>query len=193
MDIAVTSPTPWDRSSVRGLLDIVRQDRAANGQGRLAPATQAIIVHRLGCWLADPDRHRVVFAVGWPVYRTLFALVRNGLGFEVNHEVVLGRGVRFSHQHGVVVAPGTEIGDNTLVHHDVTIGQRWNVRDPGPRAVGARIGRDVTIGAGVVIIGAVRIGDGASIGPNAVVVQDVPEGASVVAPPSRILRLHSNP
>lgn len=193
MDIRVTPPSPWDRSTWRGLVEILREDRAGNGRGTLAPASHAMFVHRVGCWLADPHRSRLVAAVGTHIYRLMFATVRNGLGYEVDRAVVLGRGVRFAHQHGIVIAPFTEIGDDTLIHHGVTIGQKWQIQTPGVKIAGARIGRGVTIGAGAVIIGPVRIGDGASVGPNAVVTQDVPEGASVVAPPSRILRLRSAP
>jgi acyl carrier protein len=52
---------------------------------------------------------------------------------------------------------------------------------------GLEIGDRVEIGAGAVIIGAITVGDGAFIGPNAVVTSDVPPGARVIAPAGRVL------
>lgn len=186
--IQVSPPSTWDASTLRGLLAIWREDREVNGRSPLIPATQALTIHRLGEWLDHPGRGRLTRLVGSLVYRAAAAYVRNHLGFEIRKETRIGRKVHFAHQHGVVIAPETQIGDGTLIHHGVTIGLRIDGRG-GPAEVGARIGSGVRIGAGVVIVGAVRIGDGASIGPNAVVSTDVPEHGSVVAAPTRVLRL----
>lgn len=88
-------------------------------------------------------------------------------------------GVRLDLPHGgfgVVMNENTEIGDDAIILHNVTIANG-----------GARIGNRVYIGAGAVIIGAVRIGDDVAIGANAVVNFNVPNGANVVAPKGTIL------
>jgi serine O-acetyltransferase len=84
--------------------------------------------------------------------------------------------------HGQVVIDGlVEIGAGTVIAPFVTIGLRaGDVR-------GATIERNVSIGTGAKVIGAVRIGEGATVGANAVVVDDVPAGATVVGAPARVV------
>jgi serine O-acetyltransferase len=82
--------------------------------------------------------------------------------------------------HGQVVIDGfVEIGAGTTIGPFVTIGLRAGDYQ------GARIARDVSIGTGAKVIGPVRIGAGARIGANAVVVDDVPAGVTVVGAPAR--------
>jgi serine O-acetyltransferase len=82
--------------------------------------------------------------------------------------------------HGQVVIDGiAEIESGAVIGPFVTIGLRAGNFD------GPRIGRNVQIGTGAKIIGPVRIGAGARIGANAVVVDDVPEGTTVVGAPAR--------
>ncbi len=84
--------------------------------------------------------------------------------------------------HGQVVIDGlVEIGSGTQLFPWITVG----LKSGEPR--GARIGRNVSIGTGAKIIGPVTIGDGARIGANAVVVKDVPPGATVVGVPAQPL------
>jgi serine O-acetyltransferase len=96
----------------------------------------------------------------------------------IGDPVIVGPGVYII--HGQVVADGlVEIHSGVVLAPWITIGLRsGNVR-------GAIIERDVSIGTGAKIIGPVRIGAGASIGANAVVVDDVPAGATVVGAPAR--------
>ncbi|WP_156887415.1 serine O-acetyltransferase [Propionicicella superfundia] len=189
-DIVVSPPSAWDARTLRGLLDICGEDRAVNGRSPFHPASQALIVHRLGEWLAHPGRNRLVARVGGFVQHAAAAYVRNYIGYEISPGAKIGRRVHFAHQHGIVIAPETEIGDDALILHEVTVGLRMDAQGGTPEA-GARIGARVRIGTGARILGAVRIGDGANIGPNAVVMTDVPENASVIAAPSRVLRLRS--
>jgi serine O-acetyltransferase len=94
---------------------------------------------------------------------------------------IIGPGLFVSHGQGTVLA-AARIGANLQVHQGVTIG--WDYRgDRGPI-----IGDDVFIGAGAKVLGAVTIGDRARIGANAVVVHDVPAGATAVGVPARIIR-----
>jgi serine O-acetyltransferase len=82
--------------------------------------------------------------------------------------------------HGQVVIDGiVEIGPGTVLAPFVTVGLR------GGDFIGPTIGPDVNIGTGAKVIGPVRVGAGAVIGANAVVVDDVPEGVAVVGAPAR--------
>lgn len=82
--------------------------------------------------------------------------------------------------HGQVVIDGiVEIGEGVTIAPFVTIGLRAGDLQ------GATIERDVAIGTGAKIVGPVRIGAGARIGANAVVLDDVPAGATVVGAPAR--------
>jgi serine O-acetyltransferase len=106
--------------------------------------------------------------------------------FMYTHEVPftakLGRRVAFAHQGCIVIHWLAEIGDDCTISHNVTIGAAKGWDHP-------TLGKGVQVGVGAVIIGSIRIGDGARIGPNAVVMSNVPPGATVFAPPSRVVIL----
>ena len=91
-------------------------------------------------------------------------------------------GLSLPHPTGIVVGEGVQIGADSTIYQNVTIG-RARVSD-GSYPV---LGHSVTIYAGAVIVGNVRIGDGATIAANAVVLKDVPAGATAVGAPARIL------
>ncbi|MBF5040772.1 acetyltransferase [Aggregicoccus sp. 17bor-14] len=95
----------------------------------------------------------------------------------------LGEGVELGYGGiGVVVAPGVHVGPRTFLCQNVTLGER-------PDAPGVpRLGADVMVGAGAMVLGPVTVGDHAEIGANAVVTEDVPPGAVVAGVPARILR-----
>jgi serine O-acetyltransferase len=84
------------------------------------------------------------------------------------------------HPNGVVIHPDAVIGPNCLIFQQVTIGTRDGSTPPV-------IGGHVDIGAGAKILGALSIGDHASIGANAVVIRDVPEGTTAVGIPAKII------
>jgi len=94
---------------------------------------------------------------------------------------IIGRGAEFGpgfvliHAQGVVINGNVRGGANVLIEHQVTIGAE--------RRESPVLGNDIFIGAGAKILGSVRLGDGAKVGANAVVVHDVPPGATVVASP----------
>jgi serine O-acetyltransferase len=78
------------------------------------------------------------------------------------------------HPFGIVVSSGVEFGEDVVIGHQVTIGNRSGVM------AAPKIGDRVYIGAGAKILGPVTIGDDAVVGANAVVTKDVPARATVV-------------
>jgi len=91
-------------------------------------------------------------------------------------------GLRLDLPHGgfgVVIGHDVKIGDDAIIFHKVTIGHA----KPGPVVIGDRL----YAGTGASIIGPLRIGDDVTIGANAVVTFDVPDGATVVGQKARIL------
>lgn len=106
------------------------------------------------------------------------------LGYDVSPLAQVGEGLYVApHPGGVVVHPEARIGRNCNLHHGVTIGRKHR----GPHAGTPSIGDDVWIGPGAKLVGAITVGDGAVIGPNCVISDDLPAGAVVAAPRPELL------
>ncbi|HSQ81143.1 MAG TPA: serine O-acetyltransferase [Casimicrobiaceae bacterium] len=104
-------------------------------------------------------------------------------GIEIHPGATIGRRVFIDHGMGIVIGETAEIGDDSTLYHGVTLGgTSWNKGKRHPT-----LGRGVVIGAGAKVLGPIQIGDGAKIGSNAVVVRDVPPGATAVGIPARVV------
>ena len=114
----------------------------------------------------------------WALQHRFWSVVT---GADIPLAARIGGGVILPHPNGIVIHPDAVIGPNCLIFQQVTIGL---VR-ASPEA--PKIGAGVDIGAGARILGPVVVGDGAQIGANAVVVCDVPPGATAVGVPARVL------
>jgi serine O-acetyltransferase len=133
----------------------------------MAPRTHPYDIHiwngRLAKLLILFSRHRV------PVLSRFYTAFLNcDLGRP------LPRSVFLPHPFGIVLTSGAELGEDVVIGHQVTIGNRGGVM------AGPKIGNRVYIGAGAKILGPVIIGDDAIVGANAVVTRDVPAGLTVV-------------
>jgi serine acetyltransferase len=98
-------------------------------------------------------------------------------GIEVAQGTRIGPGLQLPHPICIVFGPGVEIGSNVTIQHGVTLGgatERWWPGDPAGRVV---VEDGVTFGPGSCAYGSVRIGQGAMIGANQIVTDDVPPGA----------------
>lgn len=98
-------------------------------------------------------------------------------GLEVGNDVELGDGVSFVHPIGIVIGGDAKIGNRVRFMGNNTVGTAKENGYP-------IIEDDVTVGAGARILGPIRIGKGAVIGANAVVIRDVPPGAVVTGVPA---------
>jgi serine O-acetyltransferase len=104
---------------------------------------------------------------------------------DVDIRTTFGDNLRLPHPTGVVIHGDVRIGDNCMVMQQVTIGQLASGGVPV-------LGSHVYIGAGAKVLGPVMIGDGAQVGANAVVLKDVPPGATAVGIPARIIPARSD-
>jgi serine acetyltransferase len=98
---------------------------------------------------------------------------------------VLKQPIRMAHQYVIIITGNAVLGKNITIFQGVTIGSKRL----GRRAGSPVIQDDVCIFPNAVIVGNITIGFGATIGPGAVVVDDVPPGATVVGNPARLLQL----
>jgi len=102
-------------------------------------------------------------------------------GIEIHPAARIGRRLIIDHGMGVVIGETAEIGDDVYLYHQVTLGGTSSER--GKRH--PTVGNGVIIGAGAKVLGNILIGDNARVGANAVVVQPVPPGVTVVGIPAR--------
>ena len=91
----------------------------------------------------------------------------------------IGGGFRLIHYGSVVIHGKAVIGENCTIFHNVTIGKAH-------RGI-PKIGNNVTIGAGSVLVGPIRIGNDVTIGAGSVVVKDIPDNVCVAGNPGRVV------
>ena len=146
------------------------------------PGFRAVAVHRFGVWRMKlkPKILRAPFSL---LYRMLYRHVRNVYGIDLPYSVKLGQRVVIEHSSGIIIHGSAEIGDECILRQGVTLGNRY-LEKPFDAP---RLGKRVNVGAGAKILGAVQIGDDAQIGANAVVLRDVPAGATAVGIPAHIV------
>ena len=128
------------------------------------------------------------------VARIISQTVRFFTGIEIHPGAKIGKNLFIDHGMGVVIGETSEIGNNVTIYHAVTLGgsspsidserQRHEKRHP-------TIGNEVVIGSGAQIIGPVKVGNGARIAANAVVVKDVPECTTMVGVPAKAVKLEN--
>lgn len=164
------------------LRTLVREDWEAHRRDLFHPGFHALALHRVAQWRhTQPAPLRKALGLLYRLANKL--LIRNVYGLEIYESTVVGRRVTIGHHMGVVLGKRAVIGDECLIRQHVTLGLVGEGTSAQPS-----LGRGVHLGAGATVMGGVTIGDGARIGPNAVVMADVPPGASVFAPPARTMR-----
>lgn len=163
------------REDIKCVLD---RDPAARNRFEVLttyPGLHAVLLHRIShCywnwglkWLA---RFTSVFA-------------RWLTGIEIHPAAKIGRRFFIDHGMGVVIGETAEIGDDVTLYHGVTLGgTSWQKGKRHPT-----LENHVIVGAGAKVLGPITIAEGARVGSNAVVVKDVPAGATVVGIPGRVV------
>jgi serine O-acetyltransferase len=139
------------------------------------PGLHARIFHRMAnsLWSAN---------FKW-MARFLSHIARGLTGIEIHPGATIGRRFFIDHGMGVVIGETAEIGDDVTLYHGVTLGgTSWKEGKRHPT-----LADGVVVGAGAKILGPITVGAGAKIGSNAVVVKNVPAGATAAGIPARIL------
>lgn len=153
------------RASQRFTLILLRSGRAWHKQ----PGLRAFIVRRV-------------------IQRLKFLWFECVIGGEIPNEVTIGPGLRIPHNvRGVMMHPTASMGRNVTLYHQTVLGVRDERAAP-------RVGDNVEIGAGAKLLGPITVGDGCSIGANAVVVKDTePGGTYVGIPATRVVSRAKRP
>ncbi|MCL2545833.1 MAG: serine O-acetyltransferase [Oscillospiraceae bacterium] len=138
---------------------------------------KALRRHRRAHWWYNRKHY---FIARWISERT-----RRKTGIEIHPAAKIGKGLFIDHGSGVVIGETVEIGDNVTIYQGVTLGGTG--KDKGKRH--PSIGNNVLIGAGAAILGPFTVHDNARIASGAVVLKEVPENATAVGVPARIVRI----
>ncbi len=139
------------------------------------PGFQAIVFHRFNHWLWNRRLHLLA--------RMTAHFARFMTGIEIHPGAIIGRRFFIDHGMGIVIGETSEIGDDVSIYHGVTLGgTTWNKGKRHPT-----LKDNVVIGAGAKILGPITVSKGARIGCNAVVVKNIPEGATVVGVPGHVV------
>lgn len=162
------------------IANIMARDPAARTVWEVAtcyPGLHAIVMHRWAhwCWLRG---------LKW-LGRFISHIARGLTGIEIHPGATIGRRVFIDHGFGVVIGETAEVGDDCTIYQGVTLGgtalHKGAKRHP-------TLANNVIIGAGAKVLGAFTVGEAAKIGSNAVVVKEVPAGATAVGNPARIVQ-----
>lgn len=157
---------------------IARRDPAARGVLGvilLYPGFHALIYYRVSHFF-----YKIHFFF---IARWVSQIGRFFTGIEIHPGAKIGHGLFIDHGMSVVIGETAEIGDDCTLYHGCTLGGTG--KDKGKRH--PTLGNNVLVGAGAKILGPFRIGDNARIGANAVVLNEVPDGATVVGVPGHVI------
>lgn len=116
--------------------------------------------------------------------RIIANITRFLTGIEIHPAAQIGKGFVIDHGMGVVIGESTRIGDDVLIYQGVTLGGTGNLSDKKRHPT---ICNHVMIGAGAKVLGNIKVGTHARIGANAVVLKDVPPGATAIGIPAKFI------
>jgi serine O-acetyltransferase len=169
------------------MLTEIRQDLLRKAEWYELPPTHKSL---LKMWLSDGTTAQILYRIMrfCQTHRLpLLSFFFYRLNASVGHAVIgrgaeIGPGLVILHSFSIVINSSVRAGKNLTLEHGVTIGAEKNESPT--------LGDNVFIGAGAKIIGAVTIGSDVKIGANAVVLKDLPDGATAVGVPARIVRIY---
>lgn len=176
---ALATPGPsWWACLREDVACVLARDPAARSRFEvwtIYPGVQAVALHRLA---------HALWRGGWRYLpRWLSFVARWFTNIDIHPGARIGRRFFIDHGAGVVIGETAQVGDDVTLYHGVTLGgTTWTAGKRHPT-----IGDGVVVGAGAKILGPITIGQRARVAANSVVIDDVPEAATVVGIPGRIV------
>ena len=168
-------------SKLKAELDaVMERDPAARSRAEvyfLYSGFKAVRAYRKANWFY---RHNMKF-----IARFISQNARRRTGMEIHPGATIGKNLFIDHGMGVVIGETTIIGDNCTLYQGVTLGGTG--KDHGKRH--PTLGDNVLIGAGAKVLGPFRVGDNARVAAGAVVLSEVPNDATAVGVPARVVRI----
>ena len=159
---------------------ILERDPAATGRAEvllLYSGLHALLMHRVA--------HRIQ-QKGWRIpARAVSQFAKFLTGIEIHPGATIGKGLFIDHGAGVVIGETAVVGDNCTIYQGVTLGgtgKQTGKRHP-------TLGDNVMVGAGAKLLGNFTVGSGSRIAAGAVVLTDVPENATAVGVPAKVVRV----
>lgn len=158
---------------------ICDRDPAALGRGEvifLYSGFHAVLLYRLA---------HALLQKGYPLTaRAVSQFTRLVTGIEIHPGATIGKGLFIDHGSGVVIGETAIVGDNCTIYQGVTLGGTG--KDTGKRH--PTLGDNVMVGAGAKLLGNFTVGSGSKIAAGAVVLTDIPENATAVGVPAKVVR-----
>ena len=139
---------------------------------------KAIRAYRRANWFYKKDMKLIA--------RYISQRSRKKTGIEIHPGATIGKNLFIDHGMGVVIGETTIIGDNCTLYQNVTLGGTG--KDHGKRH--PTLGNNVLVGAGAKVLGPFKVGDNARVAAGAVVLDEVPDNATAVGVPARIVRIN---
>jgi len=175
---ATVAPSGWWTLLREDARCVLTRDPAARSLlevWTIYPGLQAIALHRLA---------HALWNRGWRYLpRWLSFVSRLVTQIDIHPGARIGARFFIDHGTGVVIGETAEVGDNVTLYHGVTLGgTSWRIGKRHPT-----LGNHVVVGAGAKILGPIKVGDGARVAANSVVIEAVPVGATVVGIPGRVV------
>ncbi len=158
---------------------IKREDPAAKNTLEILlcySGLHAVLFHRVAHWFY---KRRFYVAA-----RFISQFSRFLTGIEIHPGAKIGKRLFIDHGLGVVIGETAEIGDDVLLYQGVTLGGTGNERGKRHPTLGHR----VVVGTGAAVLGNIRLGDDVKVGAGSVVVHSVPDGSTVVGIPARVVK-----
>lgn len=139
------------------------------------PGFHALLLHRIA--------HKLWIWKIPVIPRLISTFARFLTGIDIHPGATIGKRFFIDHGMGVVIGETTEIADDVLLYQGVTLGGTSSK----PEKRHPTLGRGVVVGAGAKVLGNIRIGNYSKIGAGSVVVVEVPDHATVVGVPGRVV------